>query len=210
MEPTRQQEWLPCIQRQMVVLCHKDGSKGELHRCIHQSSKHFAQELTPENCAACPLRVFTRMRPPDYSALQVNGREFGEPKIMEDGSLVYPKLGWEPPRAPEGYTRKSDDPKSADAWVFLPQWPPCVDREMANTVLPCGCIKVNPICASLACERHGRRVTVEMCRECPVRRPPLEKVNVQESPVQLCLGQAVGECVVRPVVGDAEPSAEGA
>lgn len=203
-----ERKWLPCVKRQEITLCGRDGSKKTIQRCAHQASSHFTQDVTAEDCSSCPLRMFTKLRLIDYTALQINGREFGEPKLMEDGSLVYPRTGWEPPRVPEGYNRKSDDPKSDDAWVFLPEWPPCVDREMANTVLPCGCIKMNAICASLVSGKHGSRVSVDLCRQCPVRRPPLEQVEVQESPVQLGLCQSVGECVVRTIVGDAEPAAE--
>lgn len=181
-EQTIESEWVPCVKRQDVVLRHRDGGTGHLARCTHQSSSHFAQELAAEDCATCPVRVFTRLRPPGYCDLPVINRDFGEPKVMPNGTLVYPKNGWEPPKVPEGYRRKSDDLKSEDAWTFVPEWPPCIDREMANTVLSCGCIKINAMCASSDSPSHGKQVTVDNCRQCLVRRV-LEKVDMQQGAV---------------------------
>lgn len=180
--------WVPCVKRQEIVKHNKDGSMTPLARCTHQACSKFNTNLQAEDCAECPLRVFTkRVRPPGYAEMQINAREFGEPKIVK-GMLIYPKTGWEPPKLPEGYRRLDDDLKSEGAWSFVPIWPECVDREMANTVQPCGCVQINAMCASKESEREGRRVKVDQCHACPVRRALSEQVDVQQGPVQLSLG----------------------
>jgi hypothetical protein len=176
--------WVPCVKRQEIKKIGRDGNATPIHRCAHQATVRFGTNLKPGDCAGCPLRVFTpTVRPPGYAEKQANAREFGEPTIGPDGTLTYPRNGgWEPPRTPTGYRPKSTDWRSDDAWVFIPTWPPCVDREMANTVAPCGCIQINAMCASKESKRAGLSVTVEQCHQCSVRRG-LEQVHQDESPV---------------------------
>lgn len=166
-EPT----WVPCMKRQEVELIDRDGSSNTLNRCTHQACASFGRDLKQDDCSSCPLRIAIKERPPGYCELPVVQRDFGQPMVGKNGTLVYPRTGFEPPVVPEGYVRKSQDMRSADAWVFYPTWPACADREQVNTVRPCGCIKINSFCNSGTCPQKGQKVTVAICRECPYQRP---------------------------------------
>jgi len=172
---------LPCVKRQEIALVNKDGTTGLLARCSHQACSRYNTDVTAADCNACPLRVFTvALRPEGFYERQIVKREYAEPRIV-DGNLVYEPNGLKPPSVPNGYRRKGED--GADAWVFIPAWPSCVDREMANTVQRCGCIKIDAMCASKESERHGQPVTLAVCEACPVRRALLEKVVVDQGTV---------------------------
>ena len=161
-------KWAQCVKRQEVSLLHRDGSKGSVCRCAHQASSHFAKDVTPETCAACPLRLITKdVRPPGFNDTPRLKREYAEPRL-EEGRLVYEPNGLKPPSVPEGYARSGEE--GAAAWEFVPVLPPCEDREMANTLHVCGCIKVNPMCGSAESKQRGQPVTADICQDCPVRR----------------------------------------
>ncbi len=51
------------------------------------------------------------------------------PRILDCGTVIYPKRGWEPPPLIPGYSRKSNNPHSADAWIFIPDWDCCEYRK---------------------------------------------------------------------------------
>lgn len=82
---------------------------------------------------------------------------------MFDGTLVYPKQGWEPPPVPAGYRRKSNDLHSPDAWAFEPVLPACNLRTREISFTPCGAAKVVYFCRL---EGQKTRVT-NACLECP-------------------------------------------
>lgn len=170
--------YLPCEKRQEQQYHNTDGSLRPLHRCNHPSSAMYVKEVTPADCAECPFRIATKLRPPEYRETHLTIRNFGQPKLLEDGSLVYPRQGWEPPSTPAGYKPKSTDPRSDDAWVFLPMLKHCVDRQMVNTVKPCGCINVILMCESPTSEHRGKLVDMHKCDACPVAR--LKKVHEQQ------------------------------
>lgn len=69
------------------------------------------------------------------------------PRVMPNGDLVYPKRGWEPPPVPDGYRRKSQDLTSPDAWVLVPDLPPCERRREEVQVADCGKAKVTYFCS---------------------------------------------------------------
>lgn len=92
-------------------------------------------------------------------------RSFGKGRFMPDGSIVYPKKGWEPPPDIEGYRR---DP--GNAWVFLPLWPACADRTRTAYMKKCGAYCVIMTCESQECPAKGQQVTFNQCRDCPFRR----------------------------------------
>jgi hypothetical protein len=157
--------WVPCVQRREIKRIEKDGSTGQIMRCAHIACARFNTNLTPADCAACPLRLITPdIRPPDYGERVLYNREYAEPRINQDGSMQYEKNGLKPPSVPEGYA------KTEDAWVFLPMFPACADREAANTVQRCGCIRTSAMCASKESAYHGQKVAPEVCSGCPVRR----------------------------------------
>lgn len=169
-------EWLPCKKRRDKTMMASDGSTTVKTECFHISCESLGKEVTPTICAQCPLRVTqTFLKPPGYKEIQVNERDFGQPKIMEDGSLVYPRTGFEPPVVPEGYYRKSDNIRDDGAWTFIPLWPPCGDRSTANTVRSCGCVQINAMCGSKDSQHHGQRVVLTECLACPVRRAMVEQ-----------------------------------
>lgn len=91
-----------------------------------------------------------------------------KPELLKDGTIVYEKEGWEPPPAPPGYRRKSEDPKSKDAWVLVPEQPFCIYVEFEKKKAEgCGCERY-----SLICTREGKRILLlqkETCQECPHR-----------------------------------------
>jgi hypothetical protein len=93
-----------------------------------------------------------------------------KPELLQDGTIIYKKdeTDWEPPPSPPGYKRKSNDPKSPDAWVLIPEQPFCIyvefEKKKSNA---CGCEKY-----SLFCTREGQRILLrhkETCQECPHR-----------------------------------------
>jgi hypothetical protein len=158
--------WVPCIKRREITRIEKDGSTSLIHRCAHTACSHFNTELKPADCAACPLRLITeQLRPEIYTEQPVYNREYAQPRIDPDGSLVYdPVAGLKPPSLPEGYA------KTDDAWVFKPLFVACADREAANLVQRCGCIKTSAFCASKESKMHGLAITPPVCEGCPVRR----------------------------------------
>lgn len=166
--------WEPCLKRQVIEVFRRDGSRGEKMRCAHLVCESYAKNVTAEICASCPLRVPIPVIPPNYKEQQVTARDFQQPKAMPDGSLVYEKtgLGLDPPICPGGYKRKSEDFSTNDAWVFVPLWPECRDRQQVNTVSPCGCISVHPFCTSAAIgnDKNNRLVVLNDCEGCPAAR----------------------------------------
>lgn len=162
-------KWVQCTSRQEIVQFNKDGTKTPAARCAHQACSRFNTALAPADCAACPLRTVSALRP-GFGHAKIHKRDYPEPRIMEDRSLVYQRVDKKPPSVPAGYRRKSEDLSSDDAWVFIPDWPVCEDREMASTLQKCGCIKMDAMCASRACNRYGLPVTPDICAQCPLRR----------------------------------------
>lgn len=173
-------DWLPCVKRQKVVMLARDGSSETQHRCTHRANMLFGTAVCPDDCAGCPLRMFTKeIRPDDFHESPADeSRDFGQPVKLQNGTLIYPKTGWEPPSAPEGYARVSDDPKSPEAWIFVPLWPDCQDREMTNTVKSCGCLKITAMCASSVAATYGQKIDVAACKACPHRRPEPQIVEL--------------------------------
>lgn len=93
-----------------------------------------------------------------------------QPELLQDGTIIYQKdvTDWEPPPAPPGYKRKSDDPKSKDAWILIPEQPFCIYVEFEKkAAASCGCERYN-----LICTHEGKRILLlqkETCQECPYR-----------------------------------------
>jgi len=82
------------------------------------------------------------------------------PRIFADGTLVYPKRGWEPPPVPAGYRRKVSNLRSPDAWIFLPVLEACEHREKSITYAACGAAQIKYHCAL-----HGQ-VQPPQCQSC--------------------------------------------
>lgn len=69
-----------------------------------------------------------------------------KPRYMPDGSLQYPRKGKDPPLAIRGYRRKNDNPTSPDAWIFIPEFPPCMNRQIQLYPRGCGTTGVHLVC----------------------------------------------------------------
>lgn len=91
----------------------------------------------------------------------MSGRSFERPRIFADGIVSYPKKGWEPPPPIEGYRRKSENARSADAWTFVPEWPACVHRTIEYVEKPCGAINV-----VARCKMYPDPVFFPFCQSC--------------------------------------------
>ena len=156
-----------CLKRTVVQILNRTGSVGETHRCTHQSCASFTQAVTPEICSQCPLRQEINVA---ATELQITERDFQQPIIDSKGLIIYPRTGYEPPVVPLGYKRLDDNIRSPGAWMFVPQWPDCKDRTMANTVRPCGCLQINALCVSDDSGKKGENISPKDCVNCPVRR----------------------------------------
>ena len=78
-------------------------------------------------------------------------KSFTKPHVLDDGTLIYPKRGWEPPPLIEGYRRKSDNPKNSDAWILIPVWKDCKFRkQMQRNKENCRCITFYHVCTNKA------------------------------------------------------------
>ena len=165
---------------------------GRLVPFCHRLNGPFcSQQVTAENCAACavkhpddaklaspdmmhrpPTLPILKTPRPDLQSIQttlpafVAGRD--RPVHFEpDGSIIYDKDGWEPPRDIDGYTR---DPQNA--WRFLPLWPVCRLRLATGVRLAnCGCVGVIMRCNDPRSPVFGQQAAYNQCAGCK----PLER-----------------------------------
>lgn len=93
-------------------------------------------------------------------------RNFGRARIMSDGSVIYPKKGWEPPPPLHGYER---DP--GNAWRFIPLWPECKHRTQVTRFKPCGAIDIVTRCMCPLAGSFKAEVRLSDCEGCSVRQP---------------------------------------
>ena len=94
---------------------------------------------------------------------------FNKPHVLDNGTLIYPKRGWEPPPPIEGYQRKSDNPKNSDAWIFVPAWANCPFRKAQEVRKEgCRCMTYFHTCTN---EKVGNNpvVTIKSCSLCEFR-----------------------------------------
>ena len=94
------------------------------------------------------------------TATPLESKTHARPRIFEDGTIAYPKRGWEPPPVPAGYRRKVDDLRSSDAWVFLPLLNPCPHRSKIIKYSSCGAAQV-----MYQCDLFGQ-VQPPKCQQC--------------------------------------------
>lgn len=87
----------------------------------------------------------------------------GRPHKASDGTISYPKRGWEPPPIPDGYQRKSTNLKSSDAWIFIPILPPCQHRTVVVETGHCGAQAYKYSC------RDVRLYDLSRCGRCDAR-----------------------------------------
>ena len=89
-------------------------------------------------------------------------KSFGTPRTQRDGSITYPKKGWEPPPEIEGYTR---DPRNK--WRFIRKWLPCKSRQETKLTKPCGAIQIVALCECKGCPMYSLTVRAVDCEACP-------------------------------------------
>jgi len=123
------------------------------------------------------------------------------PRMLPGGIAIYPKKGPFPPPDMEGYQRKSNNPRSVDAWIFIPLWQYCPYRQ--RKVVPrdegCKCTRIVMICGLKDCEYYDLPTTLKSCEECLLRQS-----HQHESFVQLSLSESIGEGIMMVDKGDAE------
>lgn len=94
--------------------------------------------------------------------------KYTRPREMPDGTLVYPHRGFEPPPLIPGYRRKSNNPRSGDAWVMIPEWQDCKYRcriELQKTT--CRCLTFAFTCNHP--DYVGPHLSAEICKSCPLK-----------------------------------------
>lgn len=69
-----------------------------------------------------------------------------KPRIMTDGTICFPKRGFEPPPVPAGYRRKSNNLRNPDAWIMLPILKPCEHRTTSIEYGECGSCTIIYFC----------------------------------------------------------------
>lgn len=94
---------------------------------------------------------------------EIDVSQLNRPRIYSDGTVVYPKRGWEPPPVPEGYVRKTKNLRSLDAWKFVPKFKLCSHRVFKEGEKSCGCVTM-----LLHCNRSGELVKINeaQCQDC--------------------------------------------
>jgi hypothetical protein len=133
-----------------------------------QAAKPKPPEPAPEPAPTPPGPGPVR---PDLVAIETSlppAKEGRDRKLRfeSDGTIVYEKDGWEPPREIEGYQR---DPENA--WRFLPLWNICALRhQIAVRYANCGCIGIITRCNNPQCSVFMQRVSHNQCNQCDKRK----------------------------------------
>jgi hypothetical protein len=129
---------MACIYNELVA------TKPPISICQNEASQ-YAYSRVPRDCQQCNC---LRIEVPD-----------GGPTILNDGTIIYKKVGWEPPLNIDGYERDKEN-----RWVFHPLWPEC-DTRNAEAILAgsCQCLQIKMTC-------DGQPVSLERCQECRATR----------------------------------------
>lgn len=85
----------------------------------------------------------------------------GKPRVSADGTIAYPKRGWEPPPVPDGYRRKSNHLASPDAWIMVPVLPTCKHRTQQIEHTPCNAARM-----TYHCTVKGEPTNAVRCQRC--------------------------------------------
>lgn len=160
----------------LVPCSHRyEGLRGGLITllvCGNKDHEKHKQMVTPEDCSQCPVRKGGGRREVKRMALQ-RQKTHGRPRILADGTMVYPSRGWQLPPVPSGDRRKSEDLRSADTWIFIPTIPRCGYREHQVESSPCGACKITYFCSL-----EGRRTrVVTACITCGKRSDGLQTLS---------------------------------
>ncbi len=134
----------------------------------HPDDAKLASPDTMRGPSTLPILSTPR---PDLQAIQTTLPAFVEGRdrpvrFENDGSIIYDKDGWEPPRDIDGYRR---DPQNA--WRFLPLWPVCPMRLATGVrLLNCGCVGVIMRCNHPQASTFSQQVTYAQCETCRSRK----------------------------------------
>ena len=91
-----------------------------------------------------------------------------KPRILKDGTVIYPIRGWEPPPPMPGYRRKSNNPQCGDAWIFIPEWNSCKFRaEKKEKRANCQCIMLVHYCDHP--KNQGNAINTQVCENCKLK-----------------------------------------
>lgn len=135
---------LPCPRRQKIKTTDKTGQQGQIERCAASNCSHFCEVVTPEICAACPLRT----------ALIVAEEKKKPVKV------VVPKPD------PEDRIHRVIVDTASSHWVL------CGDRKKLTIIKPCGRVEYVRRCDSSQCDHFGNVVSAQICSTCALRRDP--------------------------------------
>jgi hypothetical protein len=87
----------------------------------------------------------------------------GTPRILDDGTIIYPKKGKEPPPCLEGYRRKAE--QGPDAWILIPLWRDCDFRQQVlRRREDCNCEMLVNVCGHPL--GQNLELTISICESC--------------------------------------------
>lgn len=90
------------------------------------------------------------------------------PEILDDGTIVYEKTGWEPPPVPPGYKRQSDNLQSPYAWILVRKEPLCKHCKLVRIHRGnCDCLRVIPTCTYRG---KAENIQMDQCASCPDKK----------------------------------------
>jgi hypothetical protein len=87
----------------------------------------------------------------------------GAPRILNDGTIVYPHRGNKKPPCLEGYKRKSEE--GPNAWILIPLWRGCRFRQQTiQRREDCKCEVILHVCNHP--QLKGTVLSVSVCEKC--------------------------------------------
>jgi hypothetical protein len=88
------------------------------------------------------------------------------PRILDDGTIIFPQRGSVPPTCLEGYRRKSE--LGAGAWTLIPLWRYCQFRtQILRRREDCNCEMLVNICGHPL--GNNKELTISCCEGCKWR-----------------------------------------
>ncbi len=133
--------------------------------CKEQEPERAPEKAPEEGFDITDVADPIKDRMPPGRNIPAEAPEVPPPRILDDATIVYEKVGWEPPPVPPGYKRKSDDFKSRDAWILVRIEPMCKHCKLVQIRKPgCDCLRIVPTCTY-----HGKseNIQLDQCSSCP-------------------------------------------
>lgn len=122
---------------------------------------------TKSNCPPCDAAA--------KQLKQITDKTFARARFLPDGSLVYPKKGFEPPPPIEGYERDK-----GNKWRFIPLWPDCKTRARMLQLKKCGAYSVTMVCTNQECPLLQQGLGIQDCNNCRFRQPTKDNPTASE------------------------------